>query len=62
MRNPVETIKPQDIIEIIVRRRWYIIIPFCLSMIVGIGFVLTAPRIYTSSTLILIQAVQTLKR
>jgi protein tyrosine kinase modulator len=55
MRNPVETIKPQDIIEIIVRRRWYIIIPFCLSMIVGIGFVLTASRIYTSSTLILIQ-------
>jgi len=55
MRNPVETIKPEEIIEIILRRRWYIIIPFCLSMIVGICFVLTAPKIYTSDTLILIQ-------
>jgi len=55
MRNPTETIKPEVIIEIISRRRWYIIIPFCLSMIAGICSIFILPKIYTSSTLILIQ-------
>ena len=55
MRNPVETIKPEQIIEIVIRRRWYIIIPFCLLMIAGICSIFVLPKIYTSSTLILIQ-------
>ncbi|MDY6792428.1 MAG: XrtA system polysaccharide chain length determinant [Thermodesulfobacteriota bacterium] len=56
MRNPTETIKPKEIIEIVLRRRWYIIIPFCLLMIAGICAVFVLPKIYTSSTLILIQS------
>jgi len=55
MRNPVEKIKPEDIIEIIVRHRWYIIIPFCLSMMAGIYFALTLPKVYSAGTLILLQ-------
>ena len=55
MRNPAETINPKEIIEIILRRRWYIIIPFCLSMMAGIYFALTLPKIYSASTLILLQ-------
>jgi protein tyrosine kinase modulator len=55
MRNPAETIKPEEIIEIIIRRRWYIIIPFCLSMMVGIYFIITLPKVYSASTMILLQ-------
>ena len=55
MRNPTEAIKPEVIIEIILRQRWYIIIPFCLSMMAGIYFSLTLPKVYSASTLILLQ-------
>jgi len=55
MRNSTETIRPKEIIEILVRRRWYIIIPFCLSMMAGIFFALTFPKVYSASTLILLQ-------
>ncbi len=55
MRNPAEAIKPEEIIEIILRRRWYIIIPFCLSMMIGIYFALTLPKVYSARTLILLQ-------
>jgi len=55
MRNPTETIRPKEVIEIILRRRWYIIIPFCLSMMAGIFFALTFPKVYSASTLILLQ-------
>jgi len=55
MHNHMQTIKPEDIIKILLRRRWYIIIPFCLSMIVGIYLVLTLPKIYSAETLVLLQ-------
>ncbi|MCP4368943.1 MAG: protein GumC, partial [Deltaproteobacteria bacterium] len=55
MRNPTEAIKPEIIIEIILRQRWYIIIPFCLSMMAGIYLALTLPKVYNASTLILLQ-------
>jgi polysaccharide chain length determinant protein (PEP-CTERM system associated) len=55
MHNPEKTMKLDEIIEIILRRRWYIIIPFCLVMIAGICSVFFLPKTYTSSTLILIQ-------
>jgi polysaccharide chain length determinant protein (PEP-CTERM system associated) len=48
-------IKPEDIIEIILRRRWWIILPFCLSIIVGIILAFTLPRYYQAETLVLIQ-------
>ena len=52
----MQSIKPEDIIEIILRRRWFIIIPFCLSMIVGIYLVLMLPKIYKAETLVLLQS------
>ncbi|MBW1821780.1 MAG: protein GumC, partial [Deltaproteobacteria bacterium] len=55
MRNPAEAIKPEIIIEIILRQRWYIIIPFCLSMMIGIYYALTLPKVYSATTLILLQ-------
>jgi len=55
MQN-MQVIKPEDIIEIILRRRWYIIISFCLSMIFGIFLVLMLPKIYKAETLVLLQS------
>ncbi|HPA15606.1 MAG TPA: GNVR domain-containing protein [Desulfobacterales bacterium] len=49
-------IKPEYILEILLRRRWFVIIPFCLSMIAGIYLALTLPKIYSAETLILIEA------
>ncbi|MBW1613165.1 MAG: protein GumC, partial [Deltaproteobacteria bacterium] len=41
--------------EIALRRRWWIIIPFLLSILVGIGLSLMLPKSYRAGTLILVQ-------
>lgn len=48
-------IKPEQILEIIIKRHWFIIIPFCLSMIIGTILVVKLPRMYESKTVILVQ-------
>jgi len=50
-----ETIKLDYYVELAIRRRWLIIIPFCLSMILGIYLAITLPRVYESETLILVE-------
>jgi len=47
--------KPEDIIEIVLKRHWFIIIPFCLSVLIGIYLSFTLPRIYQAGTLILVE-------
>lgn len=56
MRDTALPIKPAEIIGLVIRYRWFIIVPFCLSMIVGIYFTLTLPKIYSAGTMILLQA------
>ncbi|MFO7713469.1 XrtA system polysaccharide chain length determinant [Desulfosarcina sp.] len=46
---------PKAILDIVIKRRWVVIIPFFLAMIAGIGLSVKLPRIYEASTLILIQ-------
>jgi len=41
--------------EIALRRRWWIIIPSLLSILIGIGVSLKLPKVYRASTLILIE-------
>ncbi|MBA4369484.1 MAG: protein GumC [Desulfobacterium sp.] len=48
-------LKPDQLIEIILRRRWFLIIPFCISMLIGIYLALFLPKSYEASTLILIE-------
>ena len=55
MQKLTQGLKPEEIIEIIVKRRWYMIISFCLSMIAGICLAFTLPKIYSAQTLILVQ-------
>lgn len=46
---------PKSILDLIVKRRWIVMIPFALAMIAGIYLSITLPRIYEAETLILIQ-------
>jgi len=41
--------------DIALRRRWWIIIPFLLSILIGVGLSLVRPKSYRASTLILVQ-------
>jgi len=49
------SLKPDQVINIIVKHRWTVIVPFCLAMVVGMYFAITLPKIYQASTLILVQ-------
>ncbi len=52
--------KPQGIdlgyyLGLVSRRRWFIIVPFCLAIVVGSVMAVILPRSYEASTLILVQ-------
>ena len=55
MQERDETFNIGYYIDLIFRRRWLMIIPFCLALVVGIILVFTLPRIYEASTLILVR-------
>ena len=50
------TLHPEEIIKIILKRRWFVIIPFCVAVIIGISLAVTLPKKYASSTVIMVQA------
>ena len=50
--------EPTDItryLDIMAKRKWWIVIPFLLTMLAGLTFVLVAPKVYEAQTLILVQ-------
>jgi polysaccharide chain length determinant protein (PEP-CTERM system associated) len=55
MQERDEKFKLDPYINLIFKRRWLIIIPFCLAMIVGIYLAITLPKVYQASTLIMIE-------
>ena len=46
---------PKYLIDLVIKRRWIIMVPFFISMLVGIVLAVKLPKIYEASTLILIQ-------
>jgi len=56
MDEKTETINIEKLLEIVIRRRWYLIISFCVAMSAGIFLAVFLPRSYEASTLILIEA------
>ena len=42
-------------VELMLRRRWYIIIAFCIAMSAGIYLAVTLPRLYQAETLIFVE-------
>ncbi len=55
MPETAQAIKPEHILEAALKRRWYIIIPFSISLMLGIYFAITLPKVYQSETLILVE-------
>jgi len=55
MPNSLEIYKLNYYLELFLKRRWLIIIPFFLSMITGIYLTYTLPKIYEAQTLILVE-------
>lgn len=53
--EPKKSINIDYYIEMLLKRRWFIIIPFCISMMIGITFAIKLPRIYMAMTLILVE-------
>ena len=55
MAEKAESLNLDYYIDLVLRHRWLIIIPLCLSMVVGLYFAFTLPKIYQASTLILVE-------
>ena len=52
---PKDGINLQYIKDAFLRRFWYIVLPFFLVLLAAVGYCIKAPRLYKSSTLILVQ-------
>lgn len=48
-------ITPDFIIDLIVRRRWYFLLPLCITLSIGICLSIIIPRVYEAQTLILVE-------
>jgi len=55
-QKPQPPIKPDEIIGIVLRYRWLVVLPLCLTLSVGLYLALTIPRVYSAATTILVQA------
>ena len=53
--KPSRALNVGTVFEIVLKRRWLVIVPFMLAMIAGIYLALVLPKVYQASTLILIQ-------
>ena len=54
-QSQAAALKPEQILEIVIRRRWIIIVPLCIFLTLGLAYTLTVPKVYEASTTILIQ-------
>jgi uncharacterized protein involved in exopolysaccharide biosynthesis len=54
MAETSETVKIGYYLVLVIKRRWFIIIPFCIAMVAGMYLAVTLPKIYKTSTLILV--------
>lgn len=55
-QQPESNLKPEVIISIILKRRWLIIVPFFIALVVGIYLSFTLPKKYEASTMIMVEA------
>ncbi|MGD9687197.1 MAG: GumC family protein [Desulfobacter sp.] len=58
MTDPFQSqtqIKPDYIIDVLIRGRWFLIVPLCISLTLGLGMTLTANKTYEAATMILVQ-------
>jgi len=54
-QNQAASLKPEQILEIAIRRRWIIIVPLCIFLTLGFLYTLNSKQTYEAATTILIQ-------
>ena len=55
INNPEKLLSIHDYLEICLRRKWYIIVPLVVSVLVSFGVYKYLPKVYKATTLILVQ-------
>lgn len=55
MKAAMPQITPEFIIDLVIRRRWIIMLPLSLALLVGIYLAVVLPRVYEARTLILVE-------
>ena len=55
MEEKSGTFQINHYVELALKHRWYLIIPFCLTMVIGIFLIFVLPKLYEGSTLILVR-------
>jgi polysaccharide chain length determinant protein (PEP-CTERM system associated) len=55
-RRPMETFDVTKYLDMALRRKWWAIIPFLLTVLAGLAYTMITPKIYEAQTLILVQA------
>ena len=55
MEEKSGTFQIDHYVELVLRFRWYVIIPFCLSMVIGIILTFVLPKIYEARALLLVE-------
>lgn len=58
MKTEANAVNLKDIPEIILRRRWLILLPLFIAVIAGLFLAFTKPKVYEASTLIFVQPQQ----
>ncbi|MEW5733615.1 MAG: XrtA system polysaccharide chain length determinant [Thermodesulfobacteriota bacterium] len=51
----MESLDIRKLLSILFRRRWWAVVPFMATTILGFAYILTAPKVYEATTLILVQ-------
>lgn len=52
----METLDVTKYLDMALRRKWWVLIPFLLTVLAGLAYALITPKIYEAQTLILVQA------
>jgi len=55
MEEKSATFKIDYYVELALKHRWFLIIPFCLSIVIGIALIFVLPKSYEASTLIFVR-------
>ena len=55
MQKPITIFTLEYFIDLVSRKRFLILIPFCLSMLIGLSMFLRLPKVYEARTLILVE-------
>ncbi len=54
-QKQMAALKPEQILEIVMRQRWTLILPVCFFLTIGFLYTITADKVYQAATTVLIQ-------